>query len=275
MGRLALVRGAAWRVAAALPALCLVLLAAAPVIAQPSFPQLAGRVVDEAHLLSNEDRATLTAELADLEAKSSDQLVVVTLNSLQGYDIADFGYQLGRSWGIGRAGMNNGALFIIAPNERKVRIEVGRGLEPVLTDLMTKIIIENAILPEFRRGDFAAGIKAGVRDIVATMLGDAEGVKERARGRDAIESDWVAILIVAFWLAIILYVVWAQYRYAQQVRSSPGALRRDSRARDGSVVVPGGGSGSWGGRGWSSGGGRGGWSGSGGDFGGGGSSGSW
>ena len=100
-----------------------------------------------------------------LEDKSSDQLVVVTLPSLQGYTIEDFGYQLGRHWGIGTAKLDNGVLLIVAPNERKVRIEVGYGLEPILTDALTKIIIENAILPRFRAGDFPGGIKDGVRDI--------------------------------------------------------------------------------------------------------------
>ncbi len=133
--------------------------------AEPTFPPLTGRVVDNAKLLSASDVQTLTTELAELEGKSSDQLVVVTLPSLDGYDIADYGYQLGRAWKIGQAGKNNGVLLIVAPNERKVRIEVGRGLEPILTDFMSRLIIENTILPEFRRKDFAAGIKLGVRDI--------------------------------------------------------------------------------------------------------------
>lgn len=273
MVTLAAVKAAISRGQALALTVAFLLVAASPLLAQPSFPQLSGRIVDEASLLTADDRASLEGLLAELEAKSTDQLVVVTLTSLQGYDISDFGYQLGRAWGIGRAGTNNGALLIVAPNERKVRIEVGRGVEPVLTDLMTKIIIENAVLPEFRRGDFAAGIKAGVRDIIATLLGDAEGVKERARGRDALESDWVAILIVTFWLAIVLYVIWAQYRYVQ-ASGTPGAMRKQSRYRDGVVFAPGGGSGSWGGGG-SSGSRGGGWSGGGGDFGGGGSSGSW
>ena len=150
--------------------------------AAPTFPPLTGRIVDEAGLLSADDRRTLETDLRALEDKSTDQLVVYTTRSLQGYPIEDFGYQLGRTWAIGQKGKNNGAILIIAPNDRKVRIEVGRGLEPQLTDLMTKLIIENAILPAFRRNDFAGGIKAGVRDIRDVLLGDAEAVKERARG---------------------------------------------------------------------------------------------
>lgn len=243
-----------------------------PAYADIKFPPLSGRIVDDAMLLSTEDRADIESELAALESQSSDQLVVVTVTSLQDYEIEDFGYQLGRAWGIGRAGKDNGVLLIVAPKERKVRIEVGRGLEPLLTDLMSRIIIENAILPEFRGGNFSAGIRAGVRDIKATLLGDAEGVKERARGRDALEADWVGLLIVLFFMSIVIYTIWAEYRYMQQAATNP-SLRR--RGRRGVVIVPGGGSGTWGSGGWSSGGGGGGWSGGGGDFGGGGSSGSW
>ena len=119
--------------------------------------------------MSPEDRAALNAELKALEDKSSDQLVVVTLPSLQGYTIEDYGYQLGRHWGIGTAKLNNGVLLIVAPNERKVRIEVGRGLEPTLTDALSSIIINNAILPRFRAGDFASGIKDGASFVIPTM----------------------------------------------------------------------------------------------------------
>ena len=111
--------------------------------AEPKFPPLTGRVVDDAHLLTPADKAAIEADLKALEAKSSDQLVVYTTNSLQGYPIEDYGYQLGRAWGIGQKGTNNGVLLIVAPTERKVRIEVGRGLEPQLTDLMTSLIIRN------------------------------------------------------------------------------------------------------------------------------------
>jgi uncharacterized protein len=266
-------------IAAALSAIAVaILLACLPANAAPTFPQLTGRIVDEAGLLTPEDRSAIEAELKALEEKSTDQLTVVTLPSLQGYEIEDYGYQLGRHWGIGQKDKNNGVLLIVAPNERKVRIEVGRGLEPIVTDLMSKIIIENAVLPEFRRGNFSAGIRAGVRDVTATLLGDAEEVKARARGLDQGDGpDWIGLLMIAFWIAIIVYIVYAQSRYAAQ---SPQTLGRDQRqrrrARDGGLVVfPGGASDNWGSGGWSGGGGGGGWSGGGGDFGGGGGSGSW
>ena len=116
-------------------------LAIGAVMAEPQFPPLTGRVVDTAHLLSGADRAELTADIAALETRSSDQLVVVTLGSLQGYEIEEFGYKLGRFWQIGQKDKDNGVLLIVAPNERKVRIEVGRGLEPILTDALSKSII--------------------------------------------------------------------------------------------------------------------------------------
>ncbi|MEA2971003.1 MAG: uncharacterized protein QOE78_4264, partial [Alphaproteobacteria bacterium] len=116
------------------------------------FPVLTGRVVDDAGILDAGTRAALTQKLDEFEAKTSDQLVVVTLKSLQGTSVEDFGVQLGRHWQIGQKGKNNGVLLIVAPNERKVRIEVGYGLEGALTDAVSRLIIENAITPRFRAG---------------------------------------------------------------------------------------------------------------------------
>ena len=137
-----------------------------------TFPPLTGRVVDDAGLLSPQDRASLTASLAGLEARTSDQLVIVTLKSLQGTAIEDYGYQLGRAWGIGQKDRNSGALLIVSAGDKQVRIEVGYGLEGTLTDAASKIIIENAILPPFKTGDFAAGIKAGTGQIIQLLEGD-------------------------------------------------------------------------------------------------------
>ncbi len=238
--------------------------------ADPVFPELTGRIVDGANLLSPEDEARLTATLQALEGTASDQLAIVTLPSLQGFPIEDFGYKLGRHWGIGQAGKDNGVLLIVAPNERKVRIEVGKRLEPILTDAMSRIIIENAILPGFRRGDFAAGIAAGVRDIKDVLLGDAEAVKQRARGmHQAPETDWVALLIIAIWIAIVVYSIYQQHKQAQSFPQSAGRGRRRRPGRDGGIVILPGGSGNWRGGGGS------GWSGGGGTFSGGGATGSW
>jgi uncharacterized protein len=262
-------------VSRALIVLAFAVLVTGPARAAPTFPALTGQIVDDAKLLTPEDRTAIEGELKALEEKSTDQFVIVTVPSLGGYEIEDYGYQLGRHWGIGQAGKDNGVLLIVAPNERKVRIEVGRGLEPIVTDLMSRIIIENAILPEFRHGNFSGGIKAGVRDIKDTLLGDAEEVKERARGLNGNdEPDWVGLLMIAFWIAVVVYIIYAQSRYAaQSPQSVNGDPRRRGRRGAGPIIIPGGASDSWGG-GWSGGGG-GGWSGGGGDFGGGGGSGSW
>jgi hypothetical protein len=131
-----------------------------------TFPALTGRVVDEAGILDPATKAALEQKLSDFETKTTGQLVVVTLKSLQGTSIEDYGYQLGRHWQIGQKEKNTGALLIVAPNERKVRIEVGYGFEGTLTDAVSKVIIENSIIPRFRADDFAGGIGRGVDDII-------------------------------------------------------------------------------------------------------------
>ena len=269
--------GAAWRTAVAM--LLFLGLSLAFAAAAPKFPALTGRIVDEANLLSAEDRRALEGELQALEEKSSDQLVIYTARSLQGYEIEDFGYQLGRTWQIGQQGKDNGVVLIVAPNERKVRIEVGRGLEPQLTDLMSKLIIENAILPAFRRGDFVAGIKAGVRDIRDVLLGDAEAVKARARSAAKREGGGglsPALIFLLFFIVMALVLIQAEARQTAHPQRLDGRNRRRvggrNRSDPGPIIIPGswgGGSGSWGGSG------GGGFSGGGGSFGGGGASGSW
>jgi uncharacterized protein len=238
--------------------------------AAPVFPELTGRVVDDAGLLSYPDKVAVTADLKALEDKSSDQLIVVTLPSLQGYAIEDFGVQLGRHWGIGTAKLDNGVILIVAPNERKVRIEVGTGLEGTLTDALSRIIIENSILPRFREGDFAGGIKNGVRDIALVLTGDAAEVEARARARTDAEDPMIPWLFIIIWLAIFLWIAYSMWRSAHYASDA-------GRSAGGPIFVPGpgwdgGGRGGWSGGG---GGGGGGFSGGGGSFGGGGASGGW
>jgi uncharacterized protein len=237
----------------------------APANAEPQFSALSGRVVDDAKLLSQADKDALDADLKALEDKSSDQLVVVTIPSLQGYAIEDYGYQLGRHWGIGTKPLNNGVLLIVAPNERKVRIEVGRGLEPILTDALSKIIIENAILPRFRAGDYVAGIKDGVHDLTLALTGDAAELAERAKARHDANSPAIDWVMVIFWTIIILWFIWVMWRSSRR-GVSPGGY-------GGPVFLPGPGWG--GGSSGGGGGGGGGFSGGGGSFGGGGASGGW
>ena len=123
---------------AVLPLCGLVLIAFVLAAYALTFPQLTGRVVDEAGVLDLAAKAELERKLAEFETKTTGQLVVVTLKSLQGTSIEDYGYQLGRHWGIGQKEKNSGALLIVVPSERKVRIEVGYGLEGQLTDAVSQ-----------------------------------------------------------------------------------------------------------------------------------------
>lgn len=252
-------------------------------IAAPNYPELTGRIVDNANLLNAADKATIESELQSLETTSTDQVAVVTVPSLDGYAIEDYGIGLARKWAIGQKDKDNGILLIVAPNERKVRIEVGRRLEPLMTDTMATLIIQNAILTQFRRGDFSAGIRDGVRDIKAVLLGDAEEVKRRAIVKRTPEDEltpYIHLIVFALIIAMILYQMRrqaiAQREWEQNLTPEQRRQYQRQQRRNRSIVVLPGGSSDWGG-GWSGGGGDsgGGWSGGGGDFGGGGASGSW
>ncbi len=140
--------------------------------AQPQFPELSGRVVDNAGLLSTETASRLTTFLAGHESETSNQVVVVTLPSLNGYEISDYSYQLGRHWQIGQAEKGNGVLLVVAQEERKIRIEVGYGLEGALTDALSSQIIRNEISPLFKQAKFDEGIDAGVTAILQAIQGE-------------------------------------------------------------------------------------------------------
>ena len=242
-----------------IPALLLVLvlwLAALPAFAaEIRFPALTGRVVDDAQLLTQEQEQALTGKLAMLEQQTGDQLVVVTLPSLQDQEIEDFGYQLGRHWGIGQKGKNNGVLLIIAQDERKVRIEVGYGLEGALPDAIAANIIQTRILPAFKRGDMVAGILAGSQGIMQALAGEYQPVDNTSKA-DKQGGPWLFILVV------IAMIVLHNLRGG----GGPGGRRRAA------YMAGGFGAGAFGGR---TGGGSGGFSGGGGSFGGGGASGGW
>jgi uncharacterized protein len=238
-----------------------------------TFPQLTGRVVDDAGILDAATKAALERKLADFETKTTGQLVVVTLKSLQGTSIEDYGYQLGRHWGIGQKEKNTGALLIVAPNERKVRIEVGYGFEGTLTDAVARLIIENSILPRFRVGDFTGGITRGVDDIIQAVSVDAEEWKARAKRRPDDQPGVADLLTILFFVVIFLIIVGS---IARQGPPRAGPAGRRSRGGPIFLPMPGSGGSSWGGSSGGFGGGfGGGFSGGGGSFGGGGASGSW
>lgn len=236
-------------------------LAATPAhTADPAFPALTGRVVDNAGLLPANVEQAITDKLKALEDKTTNQLVVVTLKTLGGYEIRDYGYRLGRHWGIGQKGKDNGVLLIVAPKERKVSIEVGYGLEGTLTDALTKLIIENSILPRFRQDNMPLGIISGVDDLITAMDGKAQQLKSRIE-KDKQFEDRIgfAIMFIIFGVSIFIF-------FSNLFGTKAGRNRRGS-GRSGF----GGGFGGSGGGGF----GGGGFSGGGGSFGGGGSSGGW
>jgi uncharacterized protein len=245
-------------------ALILLCAFAAPAAAAPTFPPLTGRVVDDAHMLSKDTKAQLTQKLEDLENRTSRQLVVVTLPSLQGYEIEDYGYQLGRAWGIGQKKLNNGVLFIIAPNERKVRIEVGYGLEPILTDALSSVILQEKVLPRFRDGDMEGGVVAGTDAIVEQLLLDAPAAKARVAAAEKQVSQPQFNPVILIFIAFIIFTIFG--RIFGRRRSGFGALP---------WIILGSGMGGRGGGFGGGGFGGGGFRGGGGSFGGGGSSGSW
>ena len=231
--------------------------------ADPQFPTLTGRVVDAAGLLPTNTEAALSMALAAHEKATTNQVVVVTLPSLQGLTIEEFGYRLGRHWGIGQADKNNGVLLIVAPNERKVRIEVGYGLEGVLTDAIARTIIEQRITPEFRQGRMGPGIERGVKGIIEVLdgaSGDTLVSQEESRLFDEIMK--VIKLIIGYF---VMVVVFAFMLFTLFMGGGSGGNRGGGHGVNGSF-----------GRGYSGGGfSGGGFSGGGGDFGGGGASGEW
>lgn len=221
-----------------------------------TFPPLTGRVVDDAGILSAETQQRLTALLAEHEQQTGNQVVVATVKDLGGTDIADYGYQLGRAWGIGQKGKNNGALIIVAPNQRKVRIEVGYGLEGNLTDAQSKLITENVMKPAFKRGDYDSGVLEGTVDVLRTLGGKpsgAENIPQPQASRDGgspLGGIPFIVLLIIFWVVFGRFL-WPLFLLGGIGRGGFGG----------------------GGGGWGSGGG--GFSGGGGSFGGGGASSSW
>lgn len=134
-----------------------------------ALPALTGRVVDKADLLTAADEAALSARSAALEKATGHQFVIVTVPDLGGHGIEDYGLHLGRYWGIGRKHINDGVLLLVAPSERKVRIEIGKGLESTLTNARSAAIIAQDILPPFKAGDLPRGIIAGAATITRTL----------------------------------------------------------------------------------------------------------
>ena len=235
-----------------IPAAC-----AADEAGAPPYPELSGPVVDQANIIPPYVREALEQKLRAYDDSSGNQLVVVTVQTLDGYPIEYWGYQLGRNWGIGQKDKNTGALLIVDVAEHKLRIEVGYGLEGTLTDALSDDIIRNSIVPKFRQNDYGGGISDGVDAVLKVLGGQADQVRHQRR-----KDNSSTLFLVIFLVFILLRVILAGMR--------PG------RMSGGwwwlwvlSSLGNGGRGGGWGG------GGGGGFSGGGGSFGGGGASGSW
>src|SRR6476661_2400836 len=213
-------------------ALVVALLAIAPALAI-NFPALTGRVVDQANIIQPDTRVAIEQKLADLEATSGIQLVVATVNSLEGQEVEPYANELFRKWALGEKQKNNGVLLLVAPNERRVRIEVGYGLEGTLTDALSKVIISNAMAPRFKAGNFSEGTSRGVDDIITVLTTDASEWQKRPSLRLDYQqpvdpANW--ILLAALFGFFILFIVsptfrWLFFNIVLNVLASSGSSR--------------------------------------------------
>jgi len=194
--------------------------------ATSEFPALSGRVVDDAGVLDAATRESLRARLAALEARSGIQVVVATVKSLNGNAVEDYANRLFRRWQLGQKGKNNGVLLLHAPAERKIRIEVGYGLEGTLTDAATKYIITNSITPRFKANDFSGGMTRGVDDILKALSGDEEFKQRIATPAHNPLSDVPPFVFIL--VAIVLFII------IRAIVSANAPSQRGRRSKSGS-----------------------------------------
>jgi len=238
--------------------LLLLLLAGFYVQAAVEIPPLTGRINDTAGILTQSQRSTLERMLSGLEEANTSQVVLLTIPDLQGLTIEDFSIRVAEAWKIGQKGLDNGVILVVALKERRVRIEVGYGLEPLVTDAKSSYIIRRLIIPQFRKGEYYQGIHDGLTRIVGIInrdfdISDEELEKFQRQQKKKSKKSPIPIGL------IILIII---------ILSSIGG--KGGRG-GGPFIFFGGGSGG----GFSGGGGFGGFSGGGGGFGGGGASGGW
>ena len=235
-----------WRLAIGIIALLYTALAVFAV----NFPALTGRIVDQENIIPAETRSAIEPKLADLEAKSGIQLVVATVTSLEGQEVEPYANELFRSWKLGEKAKNNGVLLLVATNERRVRIEVGYGLEGTLTDALTKVIITNAITPRFKAGDFSGGISRGVDDIITVLTTDASEWQKRPSLRldNQQTTDPATWLLIAALIALFTLLIvspgfrWLFLNLVLNILVSSGGSRSGGRYSSGGGFSGGGGS---------------------------------
>lgn len=177
------------------------------------FPELEGRVIDQAHLLSEQAQQRLSEVLKQEEENTSNQIVVVILNSLNGYEISDYSYQLGRYWQIGQKNKNNGVLLVIAMDEKKLRIEVGYGLEGALTDKTSHEIINYTLKPSFKQQRFEEGIFKAVEEIIAAIKGEYTPKTKVKEGDEGLNE----IIALAFFA--IIFISMSLNGFARKLKS--------------------------------------------------------
>lgn len=232
-------------------------------------PFLTGRVVDLAGMVDAATLDRLEARLAAYEAESGSQVAVLTVPDLDGEPIEDYSMRVVETWKLGREDIDDGVLLLIAQEERRLRIDVGYGLEGTLTDAYSRRILDNVITPRFRQGDFAGGVEAGAEAILAVLEGNPDELPQPAPEADIEIGPMgcvLALMIVLFFLFLFIVI-------ARSARRGSGWTSSRGGHWVGFPPSTGGfGGGGFGGGGF---GGGGGFSGGGGGFGGGGASGGW
>lgn len=214
-----------------LPLLALLaVLAGTPAAAQPQFPARPdGPVYDGADLLPADREAALDARLREYNARTGRALVVATVPTLQEDTIENYAVRLFEAWGIGGAETDMGLLLLVAPNERKVRIEVGYGLHQYVTDILSGRVIRSEITPRFKQGDFPGGIEAGIGALVtqldrdpadAKAVAEAAAAAERARG----SGGGSPIAGAVFWIIAILFFMLVFSRRGRRRHGVAGAV---------------------------------------------------
>lgn len=267
-------------------------------------PPLTGRIIDLAHLLPDDLARTLSEDLAAHEHRTGNQVVILTIPSLEGEPLETYSHKVATTWRLGQKGTDNGVLLLVVPNDRRVRIEVGYGLEGVLTDAKAAQIIRHEMVPSFKAGDYPRGIAAGVRAVLGTIEGTYTAPENVARPAVREDGSGWGIFVVAVLVGALVGAVLGISRMAggavgggllsflivlssglllallALAAGAIGALILSAFFRAAGAGSSGAGAywpGAWGGSyggGWGGGGG-GGFGGGGGDFGGGGASGNW
>ena len=196
--------------------LATVMLAATLPTARAAIPSEGGWVVDQAGVLSDATEVALIERLRRHERETTNQVVVVTLRSLDDHTIEDVGFFITYIWGVGQADLNNGVVFVIVPDERKMRIEVGDGLKGYLTDAEASSIIRNVVRPHFGRNEFDAGVTAGVEAIIEQIEG-AYGPNKKTW-----IATWDAVFVFAIILLVLGFMIFDLYRTYRHDRNTPG-----------------------------------------------------